>query len=197
MWIVAPPSSAFPPALARALADEQIPSALRDALRGATVDGEEERLSALDDLQANLMLAQEPDDDEDDDDGDTSSSPHLARTSAELRLFPALIAVAAQREGPEQLALLALAGGLEMVRLAGDLDVPEDLGEDWDAAHALALRLSGAALAVPVPPEILRPLLACLAALQGDVAVASALAAANGDDDDDGEEEQEEEEEQS
>jgi hypothetical protein len=173
MLIQFPGSSSLPPAIARALADEQLPASLRDALRTATGDDEEDRLLALDALQTGMTLAEDVEDD------DGTAPPGL-------RLFPAVVALAGLREGPERLALLGISGGLEMMRLAGELDIPEDLGDDWDAAHADALRMCAAELSSPADPEVVRPLLACMATLQGDVMLGGAIASFDDEGGDDG-----------
>ncbi|MBM4281816.1 MAG: hypothetical protein FJ137_14025 [Deltaproteobacteria bacterium] len=162
---------------------------LRAALRDATAGDEEDRILALDALQTGLTLSVTTAGDDDDDGDDGPAGP------PGLRAFPALVALAAAREGPEQLALLALAGGLEMVRVAGDLDVPEELGDDWVAAHETALRLCAGALSTPTDPEVVRPLLSCLAALQGDVLLASAITSLDDNADESDEDDEHEDEE--
>ena len=178
MLIQFPGSSSLPPALARALGDEELPAALREALRGACADDEEDRLLALDALQTGMTLAEDVDDADGEGAGDVATPPGL-------RLFPALAALASLRDGPERLARLGIAGGLEMMRLAAELDIPEDLGDDWEAAHADALRMCADELASPADPEVVRPLLACLATLQGDVVLAGAIASFDDEDGDD------------
>jgi hypothetical protein len=182
MLIPFPGPSSLPAPVARALGDGTLPEPLRAALRDATADDEEDRMLALDALQASLTLAAGLD--ETDGDAAAGDDDHVVTGPPGLRAFPALVALAALREGPERLALLAIAGGLEMVRLAGDLDIPEDLGDEWVAAHEEALRLCAGALATVAEPEVVRPLLCCLATLQGDIALASGIASF---DDDDGE----------
>ncbi len=187
------PGSSLPAPITRALADEALPGSLRDALHAATAEDEEDRLLALDALQAGMTLVGASDDDdeaeeEDGDDGDDAGAGPSA-----LRLFPAIVALAHLREGPERLALLGIAGGLEMMRLAGEFDVPEDLGDEWDPAHEDALRMCAAELSSPADPEIVRPLLACLATLQGDVMLGGAIASFDDEGDDEGDEEGDEE----
>jgi len=189
MLIQFPGSSSLPAPVARALADEALPEVLRAALRDATAGDEEDRILALDALQTGLTLSVTTAGDDDDDGDDGPAGP------PGLRAFPALVALAAAREGPEQLALLALAGGLEMVRVAGDLDVPEELGDDWVAAHETALRLCAGALSTPTDPEVVRPLLSCLAALQGDVLLASAITSLDDNADESDEDDEHEDEE--
>ncbi|MDP2339480.1 MAG: hypothetical protein Q8O67_00870 [Deltaproteobacteria bacterium] len=167
----------LPPAVARAVGDERIPSELRDALRLLASDDEGTRIEALD------VIRDAVDVDEDD------TGPRG------LRLFPALVALAALREGAERAALIGSASSLELVRLAVDGDVPEGLDAVWDDARIAGLKLCAPLLAEPVDPELLGPLLAALAALQGDGELAGLIASADelidgtGDTDDDENEE--------
>jgi hypothetical protein len=167
----------LPPVVARAVADERIPSELRDAVRRLASDDEMTRIDALDVIRDAVDV-----DDED-------SGPRG------LRLFPALVALAGLREGAERAALIGSASSLELVRLAVDGDVPEGLDQAWDEARLSGLKLCAPLLAEPVDAELLGPLLAALAALQGDGELAGLIASADeliegaGDMDDDENEE--------
>ena len=167
----------LPTAVARAMADEKIPSELRDALRLLASNDEGTRIEALDIIRDAVDV---------DEDG---TGPRG------LRLFPALVALAALREGAERAALVGSASSLELVRLAVDGDVPDSLESAWDDARIAGLKLCAPLLAEPVDPELLGPLLAALAALQGDGELAGLIASADelidsavdDDDDDDSE----------
>jgi hypothetical protein len=119
----------------------------------------------------------------------------LSGSAAEWKLVPALISIAADREGPEQAAILVCAAHLEVGRLVlGDGDdhvVPPAITE----ARQVALRLASGALADPIDDEaVLRPLMVVVAAFNGLPDLAMQLLDIDDDLDDDGSDDDDEEE---
>lgn len=157
-------------AVSAALADDAIDGISKDYLRAlADTDARADvRAEALQGLMEHLTT--------------------LSGSAAEWRLVPALISIAASREGPEQVAILVCAAHLEVGRLVlsdgDDHVVPPALTE----ARRTALRLAGAALTEPVDDEaVLRPLLVVVAAFNGLADLAMELLDIDDDDDDDDE----------
>ena len=151
----------LPHAVARAMADDRIPSDLRDALRVLAGTDEGRRLDALDVIREAVGI-------------DTDSTAPRG-----LRLFPALVALSSQRVDAEQAVLVGSACSLELMRLAIDGDIPEGLEAIWDETRLVALKLCAQLLSEPVEADLLGPLLASLAALQGDGELASLIASAD------------------
>ncbi len=149
----------LPLPVARALADDKIPSALRDALRTLATAPEDSRPDALDVVRDAI-------------DGDEAGPKGL-------RLFPALVALAATREGFERTALVGSAGSLELVRLAVDVEIPAGLEEAWEEARLLALKLLAPLLGEPMDPVLIAPLLAAIAALHGEGDLAGLIASSD------------------
>lgn len=120
----------------------------------------------------------------------------LSGSAAEWKLVPALISIAANREGPEQAAILVCAAHLEVGRLVlsdgDDHVVPPAIIE----ARHVALRLASVALAEPIDDEaVLRPLMVVVAAFNGQPDLAMALLDIDEDDDFDDEDEDDDDEE--
>ena len=163
---VVPFPTSLTAAVGAALADDAIDGTSKDHLR-ALADTEaraDVRAEALQGLMEHLTT--------------------LSGSAAEWRLVPALISIAASREGPEQVAILVCAAHLEVGRLVlsdgDDHVVPPALIE----ARPIALRLASAALAEPVDDEaVLRPLLVVVAAFNGLADLAMELLDIDDDDD--------------
>lgn len=165
---VVPFPTSLTAAVSAALADDAIDGTCKDHLRAlADADARADtRAEALQGLMEHLTT--------------------LQGNAAEWKLVPALVSIAARREGPEQAAILVCAAHLEVGRLVlsdgDDHVVPPALIE----ARSVALRLAGAALAEPVDDEaVLRPLLVVVAAFNGLPDLAMELLDIGSEDDDD------------
>jgi len=165
---VVPFPTSLSAAVSAALADDAIDGTCKDHLRAlADADARADvRAEALQGLMEHLTT--------------------LSGSAAEWKLVPALISIAADRDGPEQAAILVCAAHLEVGRLVlsdgDDHVVPPALIE----ARHVALRLAGAALAQPIDDEaVLRPLLVVVAAFNGLPDLAMELLDIGDDDDDD------------
>jgi hypothetical protein len=137
-------------AVAVALADDDIEPLCKDHLRSLAAAGTpvDERATALQQLMEHLTTQQ--------------------GSGAEWKLVPALVSIAADREGAEQTAILVCAAHLEIGRLVlGDGDdhvVPPALQE----AQRVALRIASGPLSEPIgDDDALRPLLVVIAAFNG------------------------------
>jgi hypothetical protein len=177
---VVPFPTSLSAAVSAALADDAIDGICKDHLR-ALADSDaraDVRAEALQGLMEHLTT--------------------LSGSAAGWKLVPALTSIAADRDGPEQAAILVCAAHLEVGRLVlGDGDTHVVSPTLIEARH-VALRLAGTALAQPVDDEaMLRPLLVVVAAFNGlpDLAMALLEDDEDFDEEEDDDEEEEEEEE--